>query len=156
MCEVLLAKGAWVDWRSPPDGKTPCHVAREKGFDAIVTILDRAGQQPENRFPQFQSTQPKLNHQDHTGKSASKTHAHEVGAFDYRAFTPVATTPQEPSLIFQQIQSAFLSAHLGREPEHIPELFSTDSPRRTNAYIASSTGTSTNSLADEHEHEEVT
>lgn len=35
MYEILLAKGAWVDWRSPPDGKTPCQIARENCFDAI-------------------------------------------------------------------------------------------------------------------------
>jgi hypothetical protein len=159
MCEVLLAKGAWVDWRSPPDGKTPCQVAREKCFDAIATILERASQQPENHFPQFQSTQPKLNQQDNSGKSVSKTHAHEIGAFDYRAFRPAAVTPQEPSLIVQQTPSAYLSAYLDREPEHgqhTPEPFMTDSPSWINTYITSSTGTNTNSVVDEQEYGEVT
>jgi hypothetical protein len=155
MCEVLLAKGAWVDWRSPPDGKTPCQVAREKCFDAIATILERASQQSENCFPQFQSTQPKLNQQDNSGKSVSNPHAHEIGAFDYRAFRPAAVTPQEPSLIVQQTPSVFLSAHLDHEPvhgQHTPGPCTTDSPSWINTYITSNTS----SVADEQEYGEVT
>lgn len=155
MCEVLLAKGAWADWRSPPDGKTPCQVARENGFDAIASILERASQQPENHFPQVQSTQPKLNQQDNLGKLASNPHAHETGAFDYRVFGSAAATPQEPSLIIQQTSSAFLSAHLDHEPvhgQHTPEPFTTNSPSWINAYITSNT----NSVADEQEYGEVT
>jgi hypothetical protein len=159
MCEVLLSKGAWADWRSPPDGKTPCQVAREKGFDVIASMLEGAAQQPGNHFLQSQSTQPTTNQQDHIGQVMLKSQAHETGAFDYRAFMPLAVMPQEPSFIAPHTTSDFLPPRLDRELEyaqHTPRPFTTDSPHWINALITSSTGSSTKSLADELEHEEVT
>jgi ankyrin repeat protein len=159
MCEVLLAKGAWVDWRSPPDGKTPGQVAREKGFDAIATALERATQQSGNHFTQFQSTRLKLNQQDSSGRSVSKPHTHEIGAFDYSVFRPTAVTPQGPAPIVQQTSSAFHSTHLDHEPEHgqhTPGPSTTDSPSWISTFIASSTSTNANSVVDEQEYGEIT
>jgi hypothetical protein len=159
LCEVLLAEGAWADWRSPPDGKTPCQVAREKGFNRIASLLEGAAKQPENHFSQSQSIQSSTSQQNPLGQSLSEPYAHAIGAFDYRAVMPTVLVHQEPSFIAQHTPSVFPSPRLDREPEyvkHTPRTLTTGSPLWINAYVASTPGTSTDSAADEHEHEELT
>lgn len=157
LCEVLLAGGAWADWRSPPDGKTPCQVAREKGFNHIASMLEGAAKQAENHFPQSQSIPSPMIRQDHLDRSLSELYAHGIGAFDYRTVMPAALVHQEPSFIAPHTISVFPPPRLDREPECVeqtPRTLTTEGPARINAYIASAPGT--DSAADEHEHEELT
>lgn len=50
VCRALLFHGAWANFRSPVDGKTPSQVALENGHNVIAAMLEEAEQYPKNDF----------------------------------------------------------------------------------------------------------
>jgi ankyrin repeat protein len=50
VCSALLSHGAWANFRSPVDGKTPSRVALENGYNNIAAMLEEAEQYPKNNF----------------------------------------------------------------------------------------------------------
>jgi ankyrin repeat protein len=50
VCRALLFHGAWANFRSPVDGKTPSQVALENGYNTIAAVLEEAEQYPKNDF----------------------------------------------------------------------------------------------------------
>ena len=50
VCSALLSYGAWANFRSPVDGKTPSRVALENGYNEIAAMLEEAEQYPKNDF----------------------------------------------------------------------------------------------------------
>jgi hypothetical protein len=50
ICRALLFHGAWANFRSPVDAKTPRQVALENGHNVIAAMLEEAEQYPKNDF----------------------------------------------------------------------------------------------------------
>ena len=141
VCRLLLAKGAWANYRllaGGPTAKTPGEIAMDHNFPALSALLERATSCPSNDF-QYSYQQPQHSlyydpHQDSRQQSYQDPHLHPQQAHDARPAGDQVTPCEGPRSAMHTHPGNFsgrdpTSSLLPRAPETSRSATSDRSPR---------------------------